>query len=361
MTVRRLIGVLLALALVAAACTGDDDDTEATDDGTETTEAQADTDTEPDDDAAEDLGTARLQGLNGGTGAVMLRIMEDQELDAEHGFEGDFQYVAAPAALQNFLGGESDVSFDVGPPDLAVLANEGEDVVAMGPAITNPVRVIVREDSEHQSIQDLVGADFGQYGDDSTGSLTLSFLLDENHGIDFFEDFELVTQAPPALLPLLEQREVDAVLEFQPHLANADATIGTRVVYDPAEEWREATGGQLWSTLQGARRGWIEENPDLARAVHQAWCDAADYFNENVEEVATDPEYAELLGLGGDEATELFIEQVESDMPFMGCEWTDETVASLTAFLEGIAGQGVLFTEFPDNLFQSVDEVLENA
>lgn len=341
MRTRRFLPLAVAMLLLLAAC-GDDDPSGSPgpDGGSGSTE----------------LPVARLQGLSGGTGAVALKVMEVRGLDEKHGFKGDFQYVAADAALQNFLNGESDISFDAGPLDLAVAANSGEDVVAMGPAITNAVRIIVREDSDIETIEDLVGKKLGQYGDDSTGSLYVAYLLDRFHDIDYYEDFELVTQAPPALLPLLETGQVDAVLNFQPHLANAATTIGTRVIYDPDLEWREATGGRLWSTLQASRVSWIEENLELAGNVHDAWCEAVEWMNANIDELVSEPEYVELFGLEG-EALETLAEQMEADDPFFGCEWDDELQAGMESIVAGVAEQGVLFTEAPQGLFRPLEEI----
>lgn len=345
MRTRRILPLAVTMLLLLAAC-GDDGDSSS---------SSGSSGGGGGDDATE-LPVARLQGLSGGTGAVALKVMEMRGLDEKHGFEGDFQYVAADAALQNFLNGESDVSFDAGPLDLAIAANSGEDVVAMGPAITNAVRIIVREDSDIETIDDLVGKKLGQYGDDSTGSLYVAYLLDRFHDIDYYEDFELVTQAPPALLPLLETGQVDAVLNFQPHLANAATTIGTRVIYDPDLEWREETGGRLWSTLQASRVSWIEANRELAASINAAWCEAAEWMNANIDELVSEPEYVELFGLEG-EALETLAEQMKADDPFFGCEWDDELQAGMESIVAGVAEQGTLFTEAPAGLFLPLDEI----
>jgi len=341
------MAVMLGALLLAAACGSDDDSSGADPGGAPSTE-QGD---------GADRPVVRLQGLSGGTGAVALKVIELRGLDEKYGFKGEFQYIPADAALQNFLAGESDVSFDAGPLDLAIAANEGEDVVAMGPAITNAVRVIVREDSDVQSIEDLVGKRFGQYGDDSTGSLYLAYLLERFYGIDYFEDFELVTQAPPALIPLLETNQIDAALNFQPHLANAATSLGTRVVYDPDDEWQEETGGRLWSTLQATRVSWIEANPELAEGVHDAWCEAATWMNENIDELVSEPEYIDLFGLEGEALTTL-AEQMREDDPFFGCDWNDELVDGLDQIVSGVAEQGALFSEVPAGLFRTIDEIV---
>ena len=335
----RLVLVVIGL-LVLAACGdgggGGSDTTSAPGDTTDTTTA-----------SGEDLPVVRLQGLDGGMSALSIAMIEEQGFDVANGFQGEFQYIPIDAAAQHFLNGESDVSFDVGPPDLAVSQNSDYDVVAFSGGARNHNRIITKADSPYDSIEDLVGARIGHFGDDSTATLSISLLLGEFHDLDFHEDFELVLAAPPALVDLLASDEVDAIVSFEPHVSRAKATIegGVKEIYNPGEDFSENVGGTLWTTTVGAFSDWIDENPDLAQAVLDAWCDAAEYASSNAEDVATNPAYDDLLGLNDDGKAEFqaFLESYQ----LFSCGWQEGEQEAVAEFLDLMAQQGVLFTEVP--------------
>lgn len=323
----------------------------------------SDTTSPPADDGAvettapstEDLPVVRLQGLDGGMSALSIAIMEEQGFDEANGFQGEFQYIPIDAAAQHFLNGESDVSFDVGPPDLAVSLNNDYDVVAFSGGARNHVRIITKADAPFENIEDLEGATIGHFGDDSTATLSISLLLGEFHDLDFHTDYNLALAAPPALVDLLASDEVDAIVSFEPHISRAQATIegGVKEVYNPGTDFEENVGGTLWTTTVGAFSDWIDENPDLAQSVLDAWCDAAEYAANNPEDVATNPAYEDLLGLDAD-GTQEFQSFLESYQLF-SCGWQEGERDGVNTFLELMAEQGVLFTEVPGDVTRTLD------
>lgn len=354
----RTAALVAVLGLVVTACGGGDP---VTGDGGDDTAAPVGEETTADDGG--DDGTAapaddgevpvvRMQGLVNGMAALSLAVIEERGLDEEHGFQGEYAYIPPDASLQNFLNEESDVAFDVGPPDLAVSRTQDYDVRAFSLGSGNHVRIITKADAPYETIGDLQGMTIGHYGDDSTGTLSVSLLLSEYEDLDFFTDFNLVTASPAALVDLLEADEIDAAMTFEPHVSRAKATIdgGIKVVYDPGQVWQEETGGQLPTTTLAARDSWIAENPDVAQSVLDAWCDASEYINSNPQEVVNDPAYEELLGLdeAGKEAFATYL--TEREPPLFSCGMDQDTVDNIDQFVDMLAEQGVLFEENPGDV-----------
>ncbi|MQA79753.1 MAG: hypothetical protein GEV10_14945 [Streptosporangiales bacterium] len=306
------------------------------------------------------LPTVHIQALDGGMSALSLRVIEEEGFDEAHGFKGDFQYVSADASAQNFLGHESDVAFDIGPPDIGVMKSKGNDVVMFSGNTKNHLRIITRADAPFESIDDLVGRKVGHYGDDSTGTLSLSMLLDQYHdGLSFQKDFRLVLAAPAALVPLLASDQVDAILNFEPNISRATQTVkgGIKEVYDLGAEWERHTGGTLWTTTVGAFRGWLTKNPRLAKAVLAAWGDAAKVLNADPGKIVADRAYNDLLGLRG-KGLETFTTYLEKRKLFT-TGLTPEEASNIGTFLELMAKQGTLFDKAPRHVAEPLDSLLK--
>lgn len=306
------------------------------------------------------LPTVHIQALDGGMSALSLRVIEEEGFDEAHGFKGDFQYVSADASAQNFLGHESDVAFDIGPPDIGVMKSKDHDVVMFSGNTKNHLRIITRADAPYDSIDDLVGRKVGHYGDDSTGTLSLAMLLDQYHdGLSFQKDFRLVLAAPAALVPLLASGEVDAILNFEPNISRATETVkgGIKEVYDLGAEWKQRTGGTLWTTTVGAFRDWLTKNPKLAKAVLAAWGDAAKLLNADPGKVVSNRAYNDLLGLRG-KGLKTF-EAYLAKRKLFTTGLTPDEASNIDTFLELMAKQGTLFKKAPRHVAEPLDSLLK--
>jgi NitT/TauT family transport system substrate-binding protein len=338
-----LTGVALALVLPLAACGGDNSGSSAGSDSAS---------------GGGEPPVVRLQGLSGGMSAAALKVIEIRGLDEKHGFKGEFQYIPADAATQNFLQGKSDVNFDSGPPDLPIAAKEDYDVVSISGEAENHVSIIAPADSEFTDIKSLKGHKIGWFGADSTAALSISMLL-EDDGLDFFKDFDFAQADPAGLVPLLKSGQVDAIVTFQPWASWADAQIegGVKTIYDPVEDWSSThPGGTVWTTIVGTTREWLDANPKVAKQVVDAWCEAADEMNNNMTALIQEPEFQEVLEpVGPDSGLDSMAEWAKENQPF-GCGWSDDQIKDVNAFLDQMADQGKLFKENPGNQFVSLPE-----
>lgn len=308
-----------------------------------------------------DLPTVSIQALDGGMSALSLRVVEEEGFDEANGFKGDFQYVSADASSQNFRGHESQVSFDIGPPDVGVMKSKGDDVVIFSGNTKNHLRVICRADAPFTKIEDLAGRKFGHYGDDSTGTLSLALLLDQYHnGMNLHEDFKLVLAAPPALIPLLASDQVDAVLSFEPHISRATEVVkgGVKEIYDLGTDWQEHSGGTLWTTTLGAFRSWVTDNPKLAKGVHAAWQDAAKFMNANPDKLVAGRTYQDLLGLKTDASKKKFVDYLRTRKLFAAGLSADDA-DNIEEFLALMAKQGTLFKKAPKNVAVPLETLLK--
>lgn len=308
-----------------------------------------------------DLPTVHLQALDGGMSALSLRVVENEGFDQKHGFKGDFQYVSADASSQNFRSHESNVAFDIGPPDVGVMKSKGDDVVIFSGNTKNHLRVICRAGSRFQKIEDLVGHRLGHYGDDSTGTLSLALLLNQFHsGLNMQQDFHLVLAEPPALVPLLGSGQVDAILNFEPNISRATEVVkgGIKEIYDLGADWEQHTGGTLWTTTLGAFRSWLTENPKLARSVLAAWQDAAKFMNSNPDKLVSDRKYLDLLGLKTDTGKKTFVNYLRRNKLFAS-GLSAKDVENVDTLLKLLAKQGTLFKKAPQGIAEPLSSVLK--
>lgn len=340
-----LLGFAVASLLVFASCGGGDDSSAggASSGSTESSSSSG----------SGSLPVVKLQGLSSGLSGVAIKTIQIRGLDKKHGFTGDYQFLPPDSATHNFLLGKSDVDFDVGPPDLAVAANKDYDVVSFTGAVKNHVSVIVPANSDFTTMQSLKGHKIGWFGADSTAALTLEMLL-QDQGIDFFKDYKFAEAAPPALVPLLKSGQVDAIITFQPWTAWAQSQIegGIKTVYDPGQAWHEShPDGDIWTTIGAAHSDWLQKNPELAQHVEDAWCDAADYMNNNMAELVKNPDIQKLLAPVPPDALQSMAKTV-SDQKLFQCGWDKAGADNVNAFLDAMAKQGRLFKKNPGNLIE---------
>lgn len=329
---------VVALVLLAAACGGDESDP-----------------------ASNDKPLVRVQSLDGGMSAILIKAIEVNDFDESNGFEGEFQYVPVDAATQSFLQGESDVSFTSGVPEVGVAASQDYDIIGFSGVTTNLVRVLVRSDSPYQSIEDLRGEKVGHFGDDTTATLTIQLFLNQFHGgIDFLNDYDLVLNSPPALIELLASGEVEGIVSFWPHISRAEVEVpgGVREIYDPEEDWSQnSSESPLWTTILASSRDWATDNLDTARAVKTAGCDAVAWINENPDEIISSPDFDELMGLD-EKAKEEFGKYLSERSPYDCQTWDDpENLSSVEGFLDMMAEQGALFEEVPQDAIIDIDDL----
>jgi NitT/TauT family transport system substrate-binding protein len=157
---------------------------------------------------------------------------------------------------------------------LATLAERGSDITLFGPALNNHGRWIVRGDSAYRKPSDLVGKRIATQPKTSE-TYQQARLAAALTGLDLSRDFEVIFGPPTANLALFERGDVDAVIVLEP-TATRLVGAGAREIARVGDIWRQATGSNADPFLVGlaARRGWLDQNRDLASRIAHAFAAA---------------------------------------------------------------------------------------
>lgn len=347
----RLLVAVAALALFAAACGSDDDDTSADDvDSTEGGDEEA-----VDED---DLPVVRFQAVSGSIGGLPLMVIEELGLDVANGFKGEFSYLDPGGASENFLVGNADVNMGDDVSTTAIFRQEGFDVTAWYPVTNLHVSIVVPEDSDYETPEDLIGEQVGHFGIDSGATTYISTAVEEIYGFDPREDYTLVESGPPALPELLGAGEVDAIFNFEGHVSRAVLEAPGRVLFQTHQEYSEFTDGyaptltNLVSTVE-----WLEDNPELAYNVRDAIDEAVSTIEDSGYEIIEEETYTEQLGLEDPEHVELLIERA-AEIPVFTTDWSEEYIEQSHEFLDLLVEDGTLLTEEPDDMVMTTLEAL---
>ncbi|MGH2703218.1 MAG: ABC transporter substrate-binding protein [Actinomycetota bacterium] len=334
----KLLVLLLAGALLAAACGGGDDDSEAS--GAE---------------GSDDLPVVKLNALSGGLTAVALVVIEENGFDEDNGFTGEFFYNDPDASGQFFLQQQADISFDQDPLNVAIARSQGIEVTTFYPVLNNNNCILVKSDSGYSSPEDLVGKKVGHFGADSGTTTSLSVMLQEIHGIDLLDEYNLVESDPATHVELLDRGEVDAIFDFVPHSSRAMVQGGAECLFGPAvEEWQNERGTTNFLSTMAAHDEWLSENADLAEQVMAAWDDAIAWIEEDPSRLTEDP-YAELMGQDDPEVLDLIAEQA-TEIPLWTNDWSEEAQAAAEEFVDLSAEQGILIEENPGGVVTTIDD-----
>lgn len=294
-----------------------------------------------------DLPVVRIHGLLGGTSEAAMRIIEMNEFDIKNGFDGEFLTVDADASVQFLLQRESDVSFDLDPVTAALLRTQGNNITTFYPLVTQDATMLVAGDAPYETPEDVMGETVGHDGLQSGTMTTAQIMLDVFRDIQLTEDYNLQLVQEAALIRLLNRGELDAIFLGQPEVLTAEINDGMKPIWGPAwQVWEEEVGGSTWNITMGAYDEWIEENPDLARAVTAAWDDAAAWITENSDRLTEDP-FPELFGIDNPEVLQAFADLVGEGNYFVS-RWTEEDAEAARNFIEFAAAEGTIIQEAPE-------------
>jgi NitT/TauT family transport system substrate-binding protein len=335
--VARTVAALAALALIATACGGDDDNGGTSGSG------------------EEEMPTVKLSALSAGLTGVALTVIDEQNFDEANGFQGEFFFNDPDASGQFFLQRKSDIAFDSDPLTVAIARAEGLDVTTFYPVLNNNNCILVRSDSGYTSPEDLIGKKVGHFGADSGTTTSLSVMLQEFYGLDLLQEYDLIESDPATLVELLDKGEVEAIFDFVPHSSRAMVQTDAECLFGPAfQEWEEQRGGANFLSTISAYEDYLEENPETAEKVIAAWDDALAWINDNPEALQEEP-YAGLMGQDDPEVLEL-ISQQAIEFPLWTNDWSDEAQAAAEEFVDLSADQGILIDENPGGVVTSIED-----
>lgn len=230
---------------------------------------------------AQDMPTIRAATLQIGTVNWELETIIDQGFDEANGFNLEVQGYADNGATRVAVeGGEADMAV----ADWIWVARQraaGKDYTFI-PYSKAVGGVLVPEDSEAQSLQDLAGGKVGIAG----GPLDKSWLIlrayaEQEYGLDLKAETEQVFGAPPLIFKTGLSGDLDGAINFWHFLAKMKAA-GMRELIS-VEEAGTALGLNTDTPLLGyfMKDSFLEKHPGLAQQFYEASRAAKTYLSEN--------------------------------------------------------------------------------
>lgn len=330
----RLLFLLALLAMVAAACGGDGEDDAAAGDG----------------EGGEELPTVVFQVFPADPAGVPVKVMQEEGFDEDNGFRAELLEVDPDAAMETFLIGESDVATEQDVVTTAIARQEGNETVAFYPVLNMITGIVVPEDSPYETPEDLADADqVGHFGVDSGTTTGIALALKELHDLDIYEEWTLTEAGPEALPELLAGGEVDAILDYQPLLVRAVNETPGRYLFNPYNEWQEELDGWgPWLTNLTARKEWLDEDPERALAVRDAFEEAQQMIIDSDYELLGEEPYSSWLNLRDDAEVQGFIDYCQDVVACYSTEWTENDLEQAENYVELMHDNGLLVEELPD-------------
>ena len=303
---RKVLPVLMALAMTAAALTGcakgagetaaETTTAAAAEASTETSaeetaeapETESETETESTGTSAAAGYTLRIGSLKGPTSMGLVELM-DQAAKGEA--KGSYEFTMVTAAdelLGKIVSGDLDVALV--PSNMASIifnkTNHGVNVLNIN---TLGVLYVVSSDDSIKSIADLKGKTIYLTGKGTTPDYALQYLLKAN-GMTT-DDVTLEYKSEPTEVAALLKEKPDAIgLLPQPFVTVAMAQNDTlKMVLDLTKEWDAVSGedgGSLVTGVTICRGELFEEHADAIQTFMEEQKASAAFANENVAETA---------------------------------------------------------------------------
>lgn len=269
----RILAVLGALALVAAACGDDsssDEDAESADTTAESGE-EAEESEEP-----EELLELTVAVASSGLPFLQIDVARELGLYEAHGLDVEFLSVEGSAAATAAVESEqADVMISL-PEGVITARGAGSTLTMIGATVNqNLYRLFVSEGIE--SLDDLAGGSIAMLVEGNGTDIQARWLMDE-HGPGADTATYIAVGGLPNRLAALQQDQANAAFLFPPFDATAEAS-GIDFIVDMAD-YVDGYPHEVFS----ARQQTIEDKPEALRAFMAAIVEASNWIVENPEE-----------------------------------------------------------------------------
>jgi ABC-type nitrate/sulfonate/bicarbonate transport system substrate-binding protein len=342
---RRSVGILLvALALVASACSGAAGGSSA--DSTGAAGAGAD-------------GEPSVVRFAFAPDPVMKYLVDTGTLaELEQEWNVRLEMTEAFDEFAFFAGGHGDV-VSTSSHEVAMLEEETDiKTVTFGKYNHNHIQLLVQTDSPYQTLEDLVGEKV-VVGSEGSMATWGAFAKDE-HGIDFtFEggDFEIVLNDHAANPELLARGEVEACL-CPTELAAAQHADGTvRPLYDNrtiSEIWNDEHGHDgIMQNVFTATEEWYDAHPKEVAFFLDLWTRGEELWHESSEQIVRD--YPADFNVEDEDDIQWVVDYLaEHDWNVEDVHLTDEWIQGEQDFIQLLKDTGFIDPELPETRFEVV-------
>lgn len=270
----------------------------------------------------------------------LLNHCVEADLFAKHGVNVEVNYVGDEVPA--FLYRKVQIS-QLSPLEVAEFVNRGWPITMLTPMNLSGNQILVRKDSPYQSITDLVGKRFGQYGWATGGTTQFQVILKKWHNLDLAEDFENIVAQPAALIALLDRGDVDCINLYD-HLPIKLLASGDYRAITPtfSDIWTEVTGQPLIMGALVAHDDWLGTHLDDLKRITAAYAEGNKYLFDHPQE--TGQKYAKWVGIK-DPKTIPQLGDFYKDLTDI--DWTIELILAQEEFLKEAAELDVVIEEVP--------------
>jgi ABC-type nitrate/sulfonate/bicarbonate transport system substrate-binding protein len=221
-------------------------------------------------------------------------------------------------------------------------AGRGEDLVMYG--LDGTLQIInslyVLTSSDYHSVQDLVGERIGVWSFGSSTVQSFQALLADRTGLRLREDFETTTAAPPALVGLLQDGEVDGIIDISGISIAMESQPDTfRNIAQLNQWWIDRTGFTLPLTGWFAYADWYEDNTDVAAGLIRGARRAVDNFRDNTVSILE--EFGEPAGIDNQAKIDVVERWANAGQVYHG-EQTSEYLEATWEFVQLMSDQGFI-------------------
>ncbi|HEU0154928.1 MAG TPA: ABC transporter substrate-binding protein [Stellaceae bacterium] len=221
--------------------------------------------------------------------------------------------------------------------------NQGVDWAIIGGGLTLMEDVIVRKDSPFQKVGDLRGKKFGTFSTGAGSFKAARAAIIDAEGFDIAKDAKLVQLAAPALLKLLANGTVDAMINISSFTIRAAAQPDKfRTIFVPNEYWKKKTGYPIvWTAPLVAWRSWVEQDRERASNLAAATAESFRWLRMPANLDAAVKAHGTLAGVTDPATINTYKEWLAAKRMFM-TRWDKKAVDAQWQFLEMAKTRGVL-------------------
>ena len=254
-----------------------------------------------------------------------------------------------------FAGGHGDV-VSTSSHEVAALEQETDiSTVTFGRYNHNHTHILVRSDSDYETLEDLVGERVA-VGSEGSMSTWGAYAQDE-YGVDFtFEggDYEIVLNDHAANPELLVRGEVEACLCPTELAAHQHALEEVRPLYDAtiSELWREEHGHHgIMQNVFTATEEFYDANPRAIAFFLDLWDTGIQLWHENSEEIITT--YPHHFNVEAEEDIAWVVDYLgEHDWNVESVYFDQAWVDGEQAFIQNLKDTGFLDADLPETRFE---------
>lgn len=247
-----------------------------------------------------------------GTQRFPLYVMRTRGIADKYNLKVEETPVSGPQAQYTAMQtGDFQVSTTAWFP-VVLMRAQGFKFIIVFPVSSYTDDIVVRADSPLKSMADLKGKRIGISG----GPASSGTWIFRTEAVRFFEfdpmkEAKVQFGAPPLLIGLLENNELDAILIQNPQVVRLLETKKFRSLASFGDIWREKTGQDVMLVTIVMNEDWAKANRDIAKRFVAAFKESAEYLKTHPEVWS---EIAEQIGIKTETGAKLLRERTAKSL-----------------------------------------------